>query len=113
MRKGVEVSQDALGWLLLDADGHPVGEPDYYPTKRLAQRALRGEQVLKKVADVRLSLAEAQALLMIANDVLCDGSNGHPKPREEAARRALRRVVEVFGGSWKNYAGGIASTLHD
>jgi hypothetical protein len=41
----VEVSQDALGYLLLDAEGHPVcdvaGDPHYYKTRAAAQRALK------------------------------------------------------------------------
>jgi hypothetical protein len=44
----VEVSKDILGWLLLYAsdgincrEGEPVGEPDYFPSKRAAQKAAR------------------------------------------------------------------------
>lgn len=44
----VEVSQDALGWVLIYKgdginvrEGDPVGEPDYYPSKRAAQKAAR------------------------------------------------------------------------
>lgn len=44
--KIVEVDHDALGWLLVYSmdvgcyrEGDPVGEPDYYPTKRAASKA--------------------------------------------------------------------------
>lgn len=44
----VEVSKDTLGWLLVykgsgitAREGDPVGEPDYYPSKRAAQKAAR------------------------------------------------------------------------
>lgn len=61
--KPVEVSQDALGWLLLDAEGHPVGEPDYYPSKRAAQKALRSGYKTGKIrSDVEAAkLAERAA----------------------------------------------------
>jgi hypothetical protein len=44
----VEVSEDILGWLLLYKgdgincrEGEPVGDPDYFPSKRAAQKAAR------------------------------------------------------------------------
>jgi hypothetical protein len=46
--KIVEVSQDALGYLLVYArdwegnrEGEPLGEPDYYKTRSAAQRAAK------------------------------------------------------------------------
>jgi hypothetical protein len=46
--KIVEVSRDALGWLLLYArdwngnrEGEPVGEPDYYKSRAAAVRAAK------------------------------------------------------------------------
>lgn len=48
MDKIVEVSQDALGWLLVYAkdhegnrEGEPLGEPDYYKTRGAALAAAR------------------------------------------------------------------------
>jgi hypothetical protein len=42
--KPVAVEQDALGWLLVDARGNPVGAPDYYKSKRAANAALKAQQ---------------------------------------------------------------------
>lgn len=40
----VEVTRDALGWLLTDKDGHPVckgGDVQYYKTEAAAKKALK------------------------------------------------------------------------
>lgn len=48
MQKIVEVSRDALGWVLLYArdhdgnrEGEPVDAPDYYKSRAAAQRAAK------------------------------------------------------------------------
>lgn len=77
---------------------------------------------IKAAADVRLSLAEAKALLRVANAVLTDGDttprpsrwdNGIRSTETTAATRALQRMVEVFGGKWEMRAGAVASDLFD
>lgn len=44
----VEVTRDALGWLLADKDGHPVckgGDVRYYKTEAEAKKALKSAKV--------------------------------------------------------------------
>lgn len=68
---------------------------------------------IREAAEVRLSLSEARALLIVANDILSDGDNGLTSATTRAATRALQRVVEVFGGKWEMRAGAVTSNLFD
>lgn len=74
----VEVSRDALGWVLLDKDGHPVGKPDYYKSEHAAKQALKGgggPKVNKRIDDAIDAGLEASDLMSIASDDVIDRSD--------------------------------------